>query len=130
MNESETIQDAILGLSSKKDNLVTEASIRAHHERQQSRQSQGDGKTQYLVEEFTSSVRVLSGIFKQSKLDEMVLMLSRPYRLLGLTLMIGVLRGLGFGIGFFLVVGVLAMMLGGQAALVDAMTRFVMALLG
>ena len=55
------------------------------------------------VSEFNESVRILISIFEASKFDELAIFISYPSRILILNLFIGILRGMGFFIGFGLV---------------------------
>lgn len=105
MNEQDTLSAAIQNLSHKREAISSEA-MEAKKELDESRRF-GLGydtdsllqKRLSLLSEFDYSVKLLSKILKKTQLDELVLFLSHPSRVLILNLFIGVMRGIGFALG-------------------------------
>lgn len=56
--------------------------------------------TAYDVQEIKTQIATLKGILKASHFDEIVFLLSNPGQLIGMNFLIGLVRGIGFSIGF------------------------------
>lgn len=105
MNEQDTLSAAIQNLSHKREAISSEA-MEAKKELDESRRY-GLGydtdsllqKRLSLLSEFDYSVKLLSKILKKTQLDELILFLSHPSRVLILNLFIGIMRGIGFALG-------------------------------
>jgi len=109
--EPQTLADAIQNLSSKKKHVLSEDAIRAAGEIEDSKEDAFFGnsskwwqKRLAIVEEFQESIRLLTAIFQASGFDEFAAFISNPLRVMLVNLCIGVLRGVGFGIGFLIVI--------------------------
>jgi hypothetical protein len=104
----DAIRDAIENLS-KKRHVISDEALRAREEqliRQDQQQKETDKKWDKkltIIEEFTDSVHLLMAIFKQSALQDIAMLTANPTRILLLSFSIGIFRGLGFAIGFLLV---------------------------
>lgn len=109
----DAIRDAIENLS-KKRHVISDDALRAREEqleRQEQQQKETDKKWDKklsIIEEFTDSVHLLMAIFKQSALQDIAILTANPTRVLLLSFSIGVFRGLGFAIGFLMVLFVIA----------------------
>lgn len=57
------------------------------------------------IDGFSENVQVLSELFRRSKFDEYLVLLSNPQRVLTVNFMIGIFRGMGFMIGAGIVSG-------------------------
>lgn len=105
----DSIRDAIENLSGKR-HVISDDALRARDEqllRREHNQKEVDKKWDKklaVIEEFTDSVHLLMAIFKHSSLQDIALLAANPVRILLLSFGIGVLRGVGFGIGFLIVI--------------------------
>ncbi len=110
----DAIRDAIENLS-KKRHVISDEALRAREEqvaRQEQQQKETDKKWDKklsIIEEFTDSVHLLMAIFKQSALQDIAILTANPTRVLLLSFSIGIFRGLGFAIGFLLVLFAMAL---------------------
>lgn len=108
IENSDAIRDAIENLS-KKRHVISDEALRAREEQianQEYQQKETDKKWDKkltIIEEFTDSVHLLMAIFKQSALQDIAMLTANPTRILLLSFSIGIFRGLGFAIGFLLV---------------------------
>jgi hypothetical protein len=105
LENPDAIRDAIENLS-KKRHVISDEALRAREEqlaRQENQQKETDKKWDKkltIIEEFTDSVHLLMAIFKQSALQDIAILTANPTRVLLLSFSIGIFRGLGFAIGF------------------------------
>ncbi len=104
----DAIRNAIENLS-KKRHVISDEALRAREEqlvRQDQQQKETDKKWDKkltVIEEFTDSVHLLMAIFKQSALQDIAMLTANPTRILLLSFSIGIFRGLGFAIGFLVI---------------------------
>ena len=100
-----SVQDAIDRLSTKK-HMVTPEAVRAQHSLSQVNEDLAMQTKKHLsaLTEFDKSIRVLMSVFRESRFEEMVLLLAQPAKLFLLNLLVGVVRGVGFAIGLALVI--------------------------
>lgn len=114
LENPDAIRDAIENLS-KKRHVISDEALRAREEqlaRQENQQKETDKKWDKkltIIEEFTDSVHLLMAIFKQSALQDIAILTANPTRVLLLSFSIGIFRGLGFAIGFLLVLFAIAL---------------------
>lgn len=104
---------AVENIASKK-HVLTDEAVRAKEERQQSKIQMDDNrqaeidkrwdKKLAIIDEFNDSVSLLMSIFQNSQFDELAMFASSPSRVLGINFLIGILRGVGFAIGFLLMI--------------------------
>lgn len=100
---------AIANLSQKKQ-VISEEALKAKQEFDQKKEDFNFGqdnrkfiKQLGIVDEFNVSVKLLSSIFQSSNFDELALFIASPTRVLLVNFFIGILRGLGFAIGFLMI---------------------------
>ncbi|NDC83206.1 hypothetical protein EB093_06025 [bacterium] len=108
---------AVENLAAKR-HVISDEALRAKDERDSvrrpvddSRQAEVDkrwDKKLAIIEEFNDSVTLLMSIFQNSQFDELAVFASSPVRVLGINFLIGILRGVGFAIGFLLMLLVAA----------------------
>lgn len=117
-DEEEALAHAIQNLSHKKKHVISEDALKAKDafDQQQEDLHLGNNgkwwqKRLALVEEFTESVRLLTAVFQASAFDELALFISSPSRILLVNFLIGILRGIGFAMGFLFVVVIVAYMI-------------------
>ena len=118
MVAASSLRNAIQNLSSKKD-VVSEDAIQAKTELDAYRETgdySGDGskisaKKLSTIDEFNKSIKLLTAIFQESNFDELASMISNPTRVLILNFLIGILRGIGFGIGVLFILSFLLFLL-------------------
>jgi hypothetical protein len=109
MSDPKSISEAIQGLAGKK-HVVSEEAKTARKELGKKDKQHNDKtsialqKKLALVQEFEESVNLLSIIFQRSRFDEFVAFISNPTKMLTINLLIGLLRGIGFAVGFILIV--------------------------
>lgn len=111
--DSEAVFAAIQNLSSKR-NVISDEALKAKQEidnqrkvADDTRQAEVDkrwDKKLAIIEEFNDSVTLLMSIFQNSQFDELAMFASNPSRVLIINFLIGILRGIGFAIGFLLIV--------------------------
>jgi hypothetical protein len=109
MIEAKSLSKAIENLSSKRHVISDEAVAAKKHFDEEKEASPHDqsakkisNKQIALIEEFHHSVKLLSLIFQKSKFDELVLFISNSNRVLVINLLIGFVRGIGWFVGFAL----------------------------
>jgi hypothetical protein len=110
-SEADLLGQTIENLAYKKKHALSEDALKAkesfsqQHEDAFGAQSKWWARRMALIEEFSSSVRLLVSVFQASAFDELALFISNPTRILFINFCIGILRGLGFGIGLLCVFG-------------------------
>lgn len=134
--DAESVMAAIQNLSSKR-NVITDEALKAKQEidnqrkaTEESRQIEVDkrwDKKLAIIEEFNDSVSLLMSIFQNSRFDELALFASNPPRILLINFMIGILRGIGFAIGFLLMI-LVALVVIKQAVPMEAVVRLLQSL--
>ncbi|NBV84556.1 hypothetical protein EBR57_10635 [bacterium] len=112
-HDPRSVMSAIENLAAKR-HVISQESLKAKEEldhqkrsNDESRQVEVDkrwDKKLAIIEEFNESVALMMSIFQNSRFDELALVASNPARVLLINLMIGILRGLGFAVGFLLMV--------------------------
>ena len=99
-----SIQEALDNLSSKR-HVISEEAIRAKASLEsQSVSPQLLSNQLSLMAEFGKSVNLLRQVFHQSRLDDLVILMSNPLRLFLLNLCMGFVWGIGFLVGALVVV--------------------------
>ena len=93
----DTLSQAIEQLSDKKKYLRSETDLSDSFNSTEFI----DAKQGLLIKELSSSIRILSSFIHTSHFDSVLLLLSQPFRLFFVSFCIGLLRGMGFAIGFF-----------------------------
>ncbi|NBV42176.1 hypothetical protein EBR96_05345 [bacterium] len=136
VNDPESIHSAIRNLSSKR-NVISEEALKAKRDLDEqrtaaaaSRQEETDkkwNKKLTIIEEFNDSVALLMSIFQNSQFDELAMFATSPARVLLINFFIGVLRGIGFAVGFLLMV-LIALIMIKQALPHDFLIRLVVLL--
>ena len=109
-SSEEELREIIDNLSSKK-HLLTEEALKAKASFDQFKEdapftggiSKHSKKKVRPVEEFNENVQLLLAVFKHSKFDEFIYLLSNPSKLFAIQLLIGIIRGIGFSVGVLLV---------------------------
>jgi len=108
--ENRELSDAIQKLSKKKHTVSSKAKLAreelADFQYESMDEFSGGKKLKKrftMLDEFNKSVKFLSAVFKHSNFDELALFVSRPGRVLVLNFFIGIMRGIGFAIGFLLI---------------------------
>jgi hypothetical protein len=105
------LAEAIANLAQKKQ-VISEEALKAKQEFDQKKDELGYGldlgnkkfmKQLGIVDEFNTSVKLLASIFQSSNFDELALFIASPTRVLLVNFFIGILRGLGFALGFLIV---------------------------
>lgn len=134
--DAESVMAAIQNLSSKR-NVITDEALKAKQEidnqrkaTEESRQIEVDkrwDKKLAIIEEFNDSVSLLMSIFQNSRFDELALFASNPPRILLINFMIGILRGIGFAIGFLLMI-LVALVVIKQSVPMEAVVRLLQSL--
>lgn len=105
--ELKSIEDAIRHLS-KKRHVISDNAIRAkadHVPVKPVRTVEPPPSTS-VIEEFNHSVTLLLGFVKHTQLDVVAHIASSPTRVFMINLLMGVIRGIGFGIGTLLIAGI------------------------
>ncbi len=113
INDPRSVLSAIENLTSKR-HVISEAALKAKEDLANHRQETHDNrqlevdkrwdKKLAIIEEFNESVTLLMSIFQNSQFDELALFAANPARVMITNFMIGILRGIGFAIGFLLIV--------------------------
>jgi hypothetical protein len=111
VNDPKSILAAIQNLSSKR-HVISDEAIKAKEELDDTRKLADDqrqaevdkrwNKKLAIIEEFNESVTLLMSIFQNSQFDELAMFAANPARVLVINFLIGILRGVGFAIGFLL----------------------------
>ncbi|NDD66580.1 hypothetical protein EBZ35_02880 [bacterium] len=105
--ELKSIEDAIRHLS-KKRHVISDTAMRAKSEQVSAKPSRVPDAppSASIIEEFNHSVSLLLGFVSHTQLDEVAHIASSPARVLLINLLMGVIRGIGFGIGALLIAGI------------------------
>jgi hypothetical protein len=113
VNDPRSVLSAIENLTSKR-HVISEGALKAKEELDTHRREADDNrqlevdkrwdKKLAIIEEFNESVTLLMSIFQNSQFDELALFAANPTRVMVTNFMIGILRGIGFAIGFLLMV--------------------------
>ena len=114
--DEEALSQAIQNLAYTKKHTISDDALKAKASFEQHYDAQEGGGAQTtrwwqkrleIIAEFRESVKLLVSVFQASSFDELALFISRPSRVLVINFCIGILRGIGFALGFFLVAGIL-----------------------
>ena len=95
MTEETDLEKAIQKLS-QKSHLVSEEALRAS---ELNEGGQDLIKQRYLISEFNRSIRILMGVFRDSNFDQMIVLISQPFRLFMINFLLGFIKGMGVAVG-------------------------------
>ena len=102
MTQSESLQEAIKNLSSKKHVLQSDTES-SFQENDGGVSNSVSVQQKLILNELRQSMRLLMSFFQTSKFDELLCLLAQPFRLLLLNFIMGFLRGLGFALAMLVV---------------------------
>tara|TARA_A100001015_G_C14874719_1_gene665824 strand:- start:56 stop:658 length:603 start_codon:yes stop_codon:yes gene_type:complete len=105
------LEASIDQLIAEKESIVRPDAIEAKENFDQIQTSQpssdfkSSSKTTVSIDGFSENVQILTEVFRKSRFDEYLVLLSNPQRVLGINFIIGVFKGMGFAIGLLFVLG-------------------------
>ena len=101
MSQINDLKQALENLSSKPDVLTHEAQYAKESVGRQQRNQQvyDDENTKKLLNEFNTSVNLLSKVFQQSNFDSVMGLVMDPLRLLVLNFLMSLIKGMAFMFG-------------------------------